>query len=100
MALFTKPDDTDWRALFLEERAKVDRLTQQIVRLKKQGFAPAPEPRPKPEPDADGQPVVPVPSEMRSALPRVAAQIKLLNPDVTDEDARLEAARVVAQFAG
>ncbi|HEX7122634.1 MAG TPA: hypothetical protein VF178_09725 [Gemmatimonadaceae bacterium] len=91
MALF-KTDDTDWRALYFEERAKVDRLTQTIVRMKKQGYVAPPEPKPQ----GAGQPPT-LPSVPGASLDSLKAALRAKAPTATDAEIEAEAKSLAAQ---
>ena len=91
----TRP--TDWQALFLEERAKNERLTDALVALKSQGFSPPFEPKQKPPTDNEPRAVRLSPLVAKN-LGKLEATIRShLPPDTPDDVIHAEAVRVAQQ---
>lgn len=87
---------TDWQALFLEERAKNERLTDALVALKAQGFSPPFEPRPKPE--STEPRAVRLSPLVQQNLGKLEATLRShMPPDTPDDVIHAEAVRLAQQ---
>lgn len=96
MAIFGKAEDgTDWRALYFEERERVTKLTDQLIRMKKQGYtAPLAKER-------RGEPTTPVEVAEQShgvRLDWLAQQIGQARPNLTADEAMAAAREAAARF--
>lgn len=85
-------DEIDFKALWLEERAEVKRLTKALVDLKKLGMTPTPERKPA-EP-VDGPRL---PPRVVASLGKLEAQLKAARPDLTDDLIHAEAIRMASE---